>query len=207
MQYPTYDPQSPVTPLAPEEIAALDMLLQKLPADGAMSLDGFDGFITAFAVGPAALRELPTAEWLPLVWGGDTETGDVGDSAAPFATKRQRKNTVLFALRHLRHTSHVLQTAPDDWEPIFSIAEHGPDEWADAREWCMGFLQAVDLLPSAWDGLWADEAVAPLLTLGGGLDGVGPAGAEADLDDPATCDALSRAVPDAVLHLMAHTGR
>jgi uncharacterized protein len=203
VQYPTYDPQSPVTPLAPEEIAALDMLLQKLPSDGAMSLDGFDGFLTAFAIGPAALCALPTAEWLPLIWGGDM---DGSDDAAPFATKRQRKNTVLFALRHLRHLSHQLHTAPDDWEPIFSIAEHGPDEWADAREWCMGFLQAVDLLPSAWDGLWAAEEVAPLLTLGGGLDGVDLPGVDADLDDPAVCDELSRAVPDAVLHLMARTG-
>lgn len=203
MHYPTYDPQSPVTPLAPEELAALDMLLQKLPADGAMSLDGFDGFLTAFAIGPAALQALPTAEWLPLVWGGDVEGSD---DAAPFATKRQRKNTVLFALRHLRHLSHQLRTAPDDWEPIFSIAEHGPDEWADAREWCMGFLQAVDLLPSAWDGLWAADEVAPLLTLGGGLDGVAQPADEADLDDPAQCDALSRAVPDAVLHLLARTG-
>jgi uncharacterized protein len=200
VQYPTYDPQSPVTPLAPEEIAALDMLLQRLPADGAMSLDGFDGFLSAFAMGPAALRALPTAEWLPLIWGGDTEGAD---NAAPFTTKRQRKNTVLFALRHLRHISQVLQVTPDDWEPIFSIAEQGPDEWADAREWCMGFLQAVDLLPSAWDGLWNAPEVAPLLTLGGGLDGVAQPDSDADLDDPATCDELSRAVPDAVLHLMA----
>lgn len=203
MRYPAYEPQSPVTPLAPEELAALDTLLQKLPADGAMSLDGFDGFLTALAMGPAALRALPTAEWLPLIWGGDTAGAD---EAAPFATKRQRKNTVLFALRHLRHTSQLLHDAPDDWEPIFSIAERGADEFADAREWCMGFLQAVDLLPSAWDGLWADEAVAPLLTLGGGLDGAPPPGADAadaNLDDPAQCDALSRAVPDAVLHLMA----
>lgn len=200
MHYPTYDPQSPVTPLAPEEVAALDMLLQRLPADGAMSLDGFDGFLSAFAMGPAALRALPTAEWLPLIWGGDTAGTD---DAAPFATKRQRKNTVLFALRHLRHISHVLQQTPDDWEPIFSIAEQGPDEWADAREWCMGFLQAVDLLPSAWDGLWAAPEVAPLLKLGGGLEGVEQPDSGADMDDPATCDELSRAVPDAVLHLMA----
>ncbi len=200
VHYPTFDPQSPVTPLAPEEIAALDTLLQRLPNDGAMSLDGFDGYLTAFAIGPAALRALPTAEWLPLIWGGDATDAD---DTAPFATKRQRKNTVLFALRHLRHISQVLHEAPDDWEPIFSMAEQGPNEWADAREWCMGFLQAVDLLPSAWDGQWAAEEVAPLLTLGGGLDGVDQPEAEADLDNPATCDELSRAVPDAVLHLMS----
>ena len=52
MQYPTYDPASAVTPLSAEEVAALDMLLQRLQSDTAMSLDGFDGYLTAFAIGP-----------------------------------------------------------------------------------------------------------------------------------------------------------
>jgi uncharacterized protein len=197
VQYPTYDPQSPLTPLAPEELAALDTLLQRLPSDGAMSLDGFDGYLTAFAVGPAALRALPTADWLPLVWGGDSAGAD---EAAPFATKRQRKNTVVFALRHLRHLSEVLHVTPNDWEPIFSIAEQGADEWVDAREWCMGFLQAVDLAPERWGPVWADPALAPLLQLGGGLEGA--AVDMPELDDPANCTERSREVPDAVLHLM-----
>ena len=201
MQYPTYDPLSPVTPLQPEEVTALDLLLQRLQSDTAMSLDGFDGYLTAFAVGPAALRAIPTGDWLPLIWGGDP-AGD--DDAAPFTTKRQRKNTVVLALRHLRHLGQQLREAPNDWEPIFSIAEQGADEFADAREWCMGFLQAVDLQPDAWADVWLDPTLAPLLVLGGGLEGqTAAASAEADLDDPAACDQLSRAVPDAVLRLLA----
>ena len=207
MQYPTYDPQSPITPLTPEEIAALDRLLQQLDADTAMSLDGFDGYLTALAIGPAALRDMPTADWLPLIWGGDPDGTDSTDEAAPFATKRQRKNTVVLALRHLRHLSGLLRNQVDDWEPIFSIAEQGADEWVDAREWCMGFLQAVDLMPAAWTeswgDVWADDAMAPLLLLGGGLEGVAQPEATHDLDDPQQCDELSRAVPDAVLHLLA----
>ena len=204
MQYPTYDPASAVTPLSAEEIAALDMLLQRLQSDTAMSLDGFDGYLTAFAIGPAALRDMPTADWLPLVWGGDVESDD---DTAPFATKRQRKNTVVQALRHVRHLSQQMREAPNDWEPIFSIAEHGADEFADAREWCMGFLQAVDLQPDAWGGVWQESALAPLLLLGGGLDGHAPDAAQAEaLDDPAVCDKLSRAVPDAVLHILAQQG-
>ena len=215
MQYPTYDPLSPVTPLSPEEVAALDLLLQRLQSDTAMSLDGFDGYLTAIAIGPAALREMPTADWLPLIWGGDPAGDPAGDpiaddQAAPFTTKRQRKNTVVLALRHLRHLSQQLREAPNDWEPIFSIAEQGADEFTDAREWCMGFLQAVDLQPDAWGTVWQDAALAPLLvplvTLGGGLEGQTLAAlADADLDDPAVCDKLSRAVPDAVLHLLARS--
>ena len=205
VQYPTYDPNSPVTPLTPEELQAIDLLLQSMDADQVMSLDGMDGYLSAFAIGPAALQALPTGDWLPAIWGGDTAAAD---EAAPFGSKRQRKNTVVQALRHLRHLAHQLHDSADTWEPIFSIAEQGADEWADAREWCMGFLQAVDLLPDAWGGVWTDPALAsmlrPLLLLGGGLDDASPQpGDGEDVDDLATCDALSRAVPDAVVQLAA----
>ncbi|MDP2007276.1 MAG: UPF0149 family protein [Rubrivivax sp.] len=206
MDYPRYDPSSPVTPLTPAELDALDRLLQALPADGAMSLDGVDGFLSALLVGPPALlAELPTADWLPWVWGGDAAGGN--EAAEPFASKRQRKATVVQLLRHLRHLQHQLDHALAEWEPVFSVAEKGPDEFVDARDWCAGFLQAVDLQPSAWDAAWADPAladtVAPLLALGGGLEGVESAEAPAE-DDLAGLDESSRAVPDAALALRAH---
>lgn len=204
MQYPNYDPQSPLTPLTPEELQALDVLLQRLDVDQAMSLDGMDGYLTAFAIGPAALRALPTGDWLPALWGGDPAGAD---EAAPFASKRQRKNTVVLALRHLRHLDQQLHAASAAWEPIFSVAERGADEWTDAREWCMGFLQAVDLVPDAWGSVWTDVTLAPalrpLLLLGGGLDESAPqADEDEDINDLDSCDTLSRAVPEAVLQLM-----
>lgn len=212
VQYPAYDPQSSVTPLSPEEMQSLDLLLQRLDTEEVMSLDGMDGYLTALAIGPAALRALPTGDWLPAIWGGDSDSNsDSGDEAAPFNSKRQRKNTVVLALRHLRHLQQQLHQSPDDWEPIFSIAEKGDEEWADAREWCMGFLQAVDLLPSAWGSVWTAPPLAgvlrPLLLLGGGLDDaplerLAPGPGE-DTSDLAGCDAMSRAVPEAVLQLMA----
>ena len=207
MDYPDYDPNSPLTPLSGAELAALDTLLQNLPADAAMTLDGMDGYLSALAVGPAAmLATLPSAEWLPLIWGGDGEAGPA--QAAPFASKRQRKATVVLVLRHLRHLRQQFSEDPQAWEPIFSVAEQGAKEWADARDWCAGFLQAVDLLPSAWEDLWDDPALgpalAPLLLLGGGLDGQQAGADEAqEWDDPEVCDGLSRAVPDAVLRLLA----
>jgi uncharacterized protein len=197
MDYPQYDPQSAVTPLGAAELQGLDALLQSLADHGAMSLDGLDGYLTALLVGPRRLlAETATAEWLPLVWGGDGAEGN--EAAAPFASKRQRKATVVLVLRHLRHISQQLAEAPQDWEPIFSIAEKGAEEWADARDWCTGFLQAVDLDPAAWTVDWNDPALLPLLTLGGGLDGENQAP-----EDAAACDELSRAVPDAVLRLLA----
>ncbi len=201
MDYPRYDPQSPVTPLSADELEALDALLQALPSDAAMSLDGLDGYLTALIVGPPdTLTGLPTADWLPLVWGGDGEGGH--EEAAPFASKRQRKTTVVQLLRHLRHLSELLHHAPRDWQPVFSVAEKGGEEWIDARDWCTGFLQAVDLAPQAWGQTWERPELAPLLQLGGGLEG-SPMPPAVDLDDPVVCDRLSRAVPDAVLGLIA----
>ena len=195
MDYPRYDPASPVTPLTPAEIDGLDRLLQALPADGVMSLDGVDGYLTALVLGPPELlATLATDQWLPAVWGGDGEDGN--EAAEPFASKRQRKATTVLLLRHLRHLAHQFATAPGAWEPIFSMAEQGAEEWADARDWCAGFLQAVDLMPGAWRVDWSGQAWSPLLTLGGGLDG--HAAVPEDLGEVNT---LSRAVPEAVLQL------
>ncbi|MBL8308028.1 MAG: YecA family protein [Rubrivivax sp.] len=206
MKIPQFDPASPLSPLSPAELDGLDRLLQKLPSDHAMTLDGADGFLTAWLAGPPALlKEGATAEWLPWVWGGDADGDDEEPATFPFASNRQRKDTVVQLLRHLRHIAAQLET-PQAWEPIFSIAEKGPDEWADARDWCAGFLQAVDLHPQAWAAAWADPALmelaVPLLGLGGGVEGAPavPAPAEDDLE---TVDELSRAVPDAVLALRA----
>jgi uncharacterized protein len=215
LDYPQYDPQSAVTPLSPEELDGLDLLLQKLQNDstndGVMTLDGMDGFLTALQVGPPQLlATLRTAEWLPWVWGGDVDGEGEGGSndAVPFPSKRQKKATVVLLLRHLRHIGQQLTKTPDDWEPIFSVAEQGAEEYVDARDWCTGFLQAVDLLPSAWDAVFEDAelgpALAPLLLLGGGLREQALQSIEGqDLDNPRVCDPISRAVPDAVLRVLA----
>ena len=198
MDYPAYDPDSPLTPLTAAELVGLDRLLQELAEHEAMSLDGLDGYLTALLVAPQGpMRELPSAEWLPLIWGGDGH----GEDPAPFSSKRQRKATVVLVLRHRRHLAEQLTRSPEDWEPIFSIADNGADEWVDARDWCTGFLQAVDLLASAWDGIIGLPAAAPIVTLGGGIDGHPQQ--SADLDDRVACDALSRRVPEAVLELLA----
>lgn len=207
MNYPDYDAQSPITPLDAAELDALDRTLLNLPQDGVMTLDGLDGYLTALLVGPPeVLATLPTAQWLPVIWGGDADA----ETAAPFASNRQRKNTVVAVLRHLRHLAAQLATDLDQWEPIFSLAEQGEREWADASDWCAGFLQAVDLHPQAWGAVW-DSAdlgaqLAPLLQLGGGLgDELDADGSdEDDLSDPETVDTLSRMVPEAVLALRAH---
>ena len=206
MDYPSYDPKSPNTPLTEEELASLDDLLTNLPADGSMTLDGMDGFLTALLVGPAAIGA--SSEWLPVIWGGDQEP-----APAPFASNQKRKRTTVLVLRHLRSIEAALSGPPDAWEPVFSVAEvpgSQGEELADATDWCMGFLAATDLAPAAWAPLQADPEIGPGLAtiawLGGDVDVVADAEdrpSDEELDDPQVRDQLSRAAADIVLKLWA----
>jgi uncharacterized protein len=206
MDYPSYDPKSPNTPLAEEELASLDDLLTNLPADGSMTLDGMDGYLTALLVGPAPIGA--SADWLPVIWGGDQEP-----APAPFASNQKRKRTTVLVLRHLRSIEAALSGPPDAWEPVFSVAEvpgTQGEELADATDWCLGFLAATDLAPDAWAPLQADPEIGPGLAtiawLGGDVDVAADADdhpSDEELDDPQVRDQLSRAATEVVLKLWA----
>jgi uncharacterized protein len=208
MDYPSYDPKSAVTPLTEAELADLDELFAHLPSDGAMTLDGMDGYLTALLVGPVPLAEQKTSDWLPVIWGGDQEP-----APAPFVSNQRRKRTTVLVLRHLRSIQQALSGPPDAWEPVFSVAElpgTQGEELADATDWCLGFLAAMDLAPDAWTALNDDPEIGPGLAtiafLGGDIDAP-PESADSaddeDLDDPQVRDQLSRAAADVVLQLWA----
>jgi uncharacterized protein len=206
MDYPSYDPKSANTPLTEEELASLDDLLTNLPADGSMTLDGMDGYLTALLVGPAPLGA--SADWLPVIWGGDQEP-----APAPFASNQKRKRTTVLVLRHLRSIEAALSGPPDAWEPVFSVAEAPGtqgEELADATDWCLGFLAATDLAPDAWTPLQAHPEIGPGLAtiawLGGDVDVAADADghpSDEELEDPQVRDQLSRAATEVVLKLWA----
>ncbi len=200
MDYPQYDPRLDTPPLDDAELDALDQLLQALPGDEVMNVEALDGYLTALLVGPAVLPRLRTADWLPAVWGGD------GEGSAPFPSQKQRKRAAMLVLRHLHGIQTQLQGPPEDWQPVFSIAETDTGEWVDAEDWCAGFLQATVLDSEAWGALFDDArwgpALVPVALLGG--DGAGLSeGDRTRLADPQQRDALSRSVVDAVLALQA----
>ena len=182
MDYPQFDRASANTPLSEAELEQLDdwlLGLAEAGVDGVMSLDGMDGYLTALAVGPAeVLDRLPTADWLPAVWGGD------GPNGAPFTSNQKRKRTTVLVLRHLQSICTVLRQAPTLWEPIFSSVEHGEEEWPDAGDWCTGFLQATDLAPEAWEPLFDDPQLGPQLVPIALLGGDGDDEAAESLDEP-----------------------
>jgi len=199
VDYPDYNPQIDSPPLSDAELDALDSLLQALPTDDAMNIEGMDGYLTALLVGPPLLTRLKSADWLPAVWGGDG-----ADAATPFTSQKQRKRTALLVLRHLHGIDQQLRTKAEAWEPVFSVAETDDREFVDAEDWCIGFLQAVALDTEAWAPLFDDPVLGPALVpvalLGGDESGLSEADA-ARLADPEQRDALSRAVVDAVILL------
>lgn len=190
MQYPQYDPASDNRPLSDDELEALDELLAALPSDAALNIEALDGYLAGLLLSPQPLAELPGAAWLPVVWGGD--------DPHPFASGKQCKKVVMWVLRHLQSIAVFWRDHPKAWEPIFSVAELDDQEVADAEDWAVGFMMAVDLAPEAWAARFEDPAFAPLLApivqLGG-----------ADAPDLSVeeRDSLSRALPDAVLGLAA----
>ena len=179
MDYPDYNPELDDAPLSDEELSALDALLQALPADAAMNIEALDGYLTALLVGPPGLAVLKSADWLPVVWGGD------GVDGAPFASNKARKRATPLVLRHLRSIDGQLRDLaehPERWQPVFSVAEDGDEELVDAEDWCAGFLQAVALAPDDWGALFDDPALGPALVpialLGGDEAQLAPADAE-----------------------------
>jgi uncharacterized protein len=206
VDYPDYDPSRPTPPLSDAELDTLDELLQALPGDAVMNIEALDGYLSALAVGPLRAEQLPTAQWLPAIWGGDPTPvdGARAPAFAPFASGKQKKRAVVLALRHLHDIELQLRRDAARWEPVFSVAETDDGEFVDAEDWCAGFLQAVALQPAAWAPLFDDAALGPLLHPLARL-GADPAELSAvdreGLDDAATRDALSRAALEAALAL------
>ncbi len=204
MQYPDYQPALDSPPLSDDELQALDTLLDGLPGDEVMNVEALDGYLTALLLAPTPVAQLRGAGWLPAVWGGDADRD--GDRERPFASAKQRKRAIVLVLRHLHAIDQALQRWPERWEPVFSVAEADGHELADAEDWCIGFLQAAAIDPEGWGRLFDDPALGPLLLpiglLGGDDSTLAPADAER-LAEPEHRDALSRALPDAVLALAA----
>lgn len=207
MQYPDYQPALDTPPLDDAELSALDDTLAALPSDGdgAMNIESLDGYLTALLLAPTPVARRRSAEWLPPVWGGD------GPGDLPFSSGKQKKRVIGAVLRHLRAIDRALHDAPDAWEPVFSVAQADDGrEWADAEDWCIGFLRAAGQESQGWDALFDDPRLSPLLLpialLGGDEAGLSAAERER-LDDAEQRDALSRALPDAVLALAARGDR
>jgi uncharacterized protein len=209
--------------LSDAELQTLDELLGGLPAarparpgsdhvaEPPMNVEMLDGYLTALLLAPTPVHRVPAAQWLPAVWGGDPAdaAGSGAAAGAPFASGKQKKQAIVAVLRHLHAIDTALRHHPARWEPVFSVAESGDREWADAEDWCIGFLQATAADVDGWGSRFDDPQLGPLLLpigLLGGDESQLPAADRARLADPEQRDVLSRQVPDSVLALAALRG-
>jgi uncharacterized protein len=98
----------------PFDLAALDEFLMSDHApDDSMGLSDLDGFLTAVAIGPEMVMP---GEWLPIIWGG-REPGfrDLDEAELVIGTITRRYNEII----------RLLDTAPDDFDPVFWEARAG----------------------------------------------------------------------------------
>jgi uncharacterized protein len=125
-----------------------DFLLSDRVSEGAMTLSELDGFLAGIAAGPEPIEP---EEWLPLVWGGESDP-DFADEAQMAA--------VLGAIVGL-HNDVVSQIAERTYIPIL---------WTDAdgaplpQGWAHAFLEAAGLRLDAWRPLLESERDGFILT-------------------------------------------
>jgi len=150
--------------LSPKEIDEFNrFLLSDITSDETMMLDTLDGYLTAIAIGPTALKP---SQWLPRVWGPK-----VSDEPA-FETMEQAQHILDLILRHMNGIIASLQQDPDAHKPIFDTVVYtdDPREYADSEMWAHGFMAGIALCRKDWQPLFDDpdgaKALRPIHLLG-----------------------------------------
>jgi uncharacterized protein len=129
-----------------ERLFELEDALLALPAErDGMLLSDFDGCVVGLHCCPELI---PPSEWLPLVWGEDTEEDADGDAdgSTPFPSMEQLEATVALMLRHYNAVAAAL--ARRRYDPIFVYDD--PDDDVVWEPWVAGFVTAMELRPTAW---------------------------------------------------------
>ena len=140
--------------MSEKEFDELDrFLLSDLCGDETMTMDSLHGFLTAIAIGP---ENIPTAEWLPRVWGTETE------DAPEFRDAEQAARIQKLAERMLEEIVVTFEVAPKDFEPLFCEHQWKGKPVLDAEAWAWGFTEGMLLRDAAWQPL-RDSPQAGLL--------------------------------------------
>jgi uncharacterized protein len=137
-------------PLTETEIRQLDEFLSSDPApEEAMDISVMDGFIAALASGPNLMMPSSMLRW---IW--DAEHGE--DFPA-FANAAEAKSIISLIMRHWNDINNMLNSAPDDYEPLILARK------ADARtlliidSWCIGYYKGITVDRAMWNPLLAQH--------------------------------------------------
>ena len=130
---------SPLLGASDFDLDALDAFLMsdRAPED-CMQLSDLDGFLAGIAIGPELIMP---SEWLPVIWGG---------GEPEFESMEEAQRILNAIMGRYNEILHLLQHAPEEFEPIFWTTEDGE---AVAADWAEGFMEAVELRPRAWQAL------------------------------------------------------
>jgi uncharacterized protein len=137
-------------PLTETEIRQLDEFLSSDPApEEAMDISMMDGFIAALASGPNLMMPSSMLRW---IW--DAEHGE--DFPA-FANAAEAESIISLIMRHWNDINNMLNSAPDDYEPLIL------ERKADARtlliidSWCIGYYKGITVDRAMWNPLLAQH--------------------------------------------------
>ncbi len=133
----THEPVQGRSIAADETLERLAWMLEDLAREcDAMSVGEMDGFVTGLLVYPELV---PPSEWLPQVWGPNTEFENAGKAEAVAAA----------LIDHYNGVARVLAGEPEHYGPVLEVDE-GLEEvfW---KPWIVGFAHAMRLRPGAWE--------------------------------------------------------
>src|SRR5690606_19517361 len=127
---------NPARPLADDELARIDALLEAIDPDAAMVLEELDGFLTALACSP---RPLSDEAALALACGADdgTDGGGAGPSDERAGPGREE---LAGLLRRHRLSIVAALHAGEGLEPVMERDEAGESA---GNLWAIGFLRRI----------------------------------------------------------------
>ncbi len=127
----------PVAQKIAEALQRLAVTLNELGPEGAaMTVGEMDGFVTGLLV---CAQIVPPSEWLPVVWGPETEFESIEEAEA----------TVAALIGHYNGVARTLAYEPENYGPVLEVDEITDEVfWI---EWIRGFESAMGLRPETWE--------------------------------------------------------
>jgi uncharacterized protein len=141
-----------VEPLTESEIDLLAERLERIKNKNALSLEGVDGLFCALIASP---ESVPPSSYLPVILGGDEETGEF------FANLDDANVTVSLIIRYWNSIVSDLEKELVHPPCVFDV-EPGQ---VPGRAWARGFMRGVALAPEGWNELFGREEEGDLFAI------------------------------------------
>lgn len=149
---------TPKNTLSPSDLKQLEeFLLSDKTPDECMDISSLDGFLTAIVIGPDTLMP---SQWLPQIWGETPEDEMIWDSM-------EETNQIMgLIMSYYNSIAAIFAKNPKSFQPLF----YDNKGVTIIEEWCVGFMQGVELSEDSWNPLIDSKEgsilLAPILLYG-----------------------------------------